>query len=235
MEHIVLSHVNKHLASNKILTDAQHGFQLGLSATTQILSAVHDWSYILQNRSQVDTIFLDFQKAFDRVPHQRLRIKLQYDGIAGDTFDWIMAFLSDRKQSVIVDGSQSSWRDVSSGVPQGSVIGLTLFLIFINDIQDNIKSSLRLFADDCVVYREIATDDDYHLLQQVLLQLSSWSATWQMKFNVKKCAVLSITRKRSPRIYEYHLDNTKGQRVQIPWSDRDCWSEMESSLPEHQA
>ena len=118
-----------------------------------------------------------------------------------------MDFLSDRKQSVVVDGSQSSWRDVSSGVPQGSVIGPTHFLIFINDIQDNIKSPLRLFADDCVVYREIVTDDDYHILQQDLLQLSSWSATWQMKFNVKKCAVLSITRKRSPRIYEYYLDN----------------------------
>ena len=118
-----------------------------------------------------------------------------------------MAFLSNRKQSVVVDGSQSSWRDVSSGVPQGSVIGPTLFLIFINDIQDNIKSSLRLFADDCVIYREIVTDDDHHILQQDLLQLSSWSATWQMKFNVKKCAVLSITRKRSPRIYAYHLDN----------------------------
>ena len=81
-----------------------------------------------------------------------------------------------------------------------------LFLLFINDIQDNIKSSLRLFADDCVVYREIVTDNDHHILQQDLLQLSSWSAMWQMKFNVKKCAVLSITRKCSPRIYEYHLD-----------------------------
>ena len=111
MEHIVLSHVNKHLAANKILTDAPHGFRQGLSTTTQLSSAVHDWSYTLQNRCQVDTI-LDFQKAFDRVPHQRLRIKLQYYGIAGDTLDWIMAFLSDRKQSVIVDGSQSSWRDV---------------------------------------------------------------------------------------------------------------------------
>ena len=123
--------------------------------------------------------------------------QLQYYGIAGDT----LALLSDRKQSVVVDGSQSSWQDVSSGVPQGSVIGPTLFFIFINDIQDNSKSPLRLFADDCVVYREIVTDDDYHILQQDLLQLSSWSATWQMKFNVKKCAVLSITRTRSPCIY----------------------------------
>ena len=177
---IVLSHVSKYLASNKIHTDAQHGSRQGLSTTTQLLSVVHDWSYILPNRSQVDTIFLDFQKAFDRVPHQRLRIKLQHYSIAGYTLDWVMVFLSNRKQSVVVDGSQSSWRDVSSVVPQGSVIGPTLFLILINDIQANTKSSLRLFADGCVIYREIVTDDDSHILQQDLLQLSSWSATWQI-------------------------------------------------------
>ncbi|XP_072182188.1 uncharacterized protein [Diadema setosum] len=205
MEHVILSHVSKHLASNKILTDTQHGFRQGLSATTQLSSAVHDWSSILQKRSQVDTIFLDFQKAFDRVPHQRLRIKLQYYGISGDTLNWIMAFLSDRTQCVVVDGSKSSWQNVPSGVPQGSVIGPTLFLIFINDIQENIKSSLRLFADDCVIYKEILSDDDHHILQKDLLQLSSWSTTWQMKFNVEKCAVLSITRKRTPDTYTYRL------------------------------
>ena len=89
------------------------------------------------------------------MPHERLGIKIQHYGIAGDTLNWILAFLSHRKQSVVVDGSQSSWRGVSSGLPQGSVICPTLFLLFINDIQDNIKSPLWLFADDCVVYREI--------------------------------------------------------------------------------
>ena len=100
----------------------------------------------------------------------------------------------------------SSWLDVSYGIPQGSVIGPTLSLIFIIDIQDNIKSPLRLVANDCVIYREIVTDNDYHILQQDLMQLSSWSATSQMKFNVKNCAVLSITRKRSC-IFEYQFDN----------------------------
>ena len=207
MEHIILSHVSKHLASNRILTDAQHGFRQGLSTTTQLSLAVDDWSSALQHRSQVDAIFLDFQKAFDRVPHQRLQIKLQFYGISGDTLNWIMSFLTDRQQAVVIDGTQSSWRNVSSGVPQCSVLGPTLFLIFINDITDQVQSKIRLFADDCVVYRDIASEVDHQILQHDLAQLSTWSSVWQMSFNVKKCGVLSITRKRSPSIFDYKLHN----------------------------
>ena len=141
------------------------------------------------------------------MPHQRLCTKLRYYGISGDTLSWIMSFLTNRQQAVVVDGSQSPWKEVTSGVPQGSVIGPTLFLIFINDIQDNIQSRIRLFADDCVIYREIMTNSDHQILQQDLQQLSTWSSTWVMSFNVKKCAVLSITQKRKPYIFQYHLCN----------------------------
>ena len=102
MEHLILSHVSKHLASNNILTDAQHGFRQGLSTSTQLSSIVHDWSSVLQKRSQVDVVFLDFQKAFDRVPHHRLCMKLQYYGISGDSLNWIMSFLTERKQAVVI-------------------------------------------------------------------------------------------------------------------------------------
>ena len=124
-----------------------------------------------------------------------------------DSLSWITSFLANRQQAVVVDGSQSPWKDVTSGVPQSSVIGPTLFLIFINDIQDNIQSRIRLFADDCVIYREIMTNSDHQILQQDLQQLSTWSSTWLMSFSVKKCAVLSITRKRKPSIFQYHLCN----------------------------
>ena len=213
MEHIILSHVSKHLASNNILTDAQHGFRQGLSTSTQLSSIVHDWSSVLQKRSQFDVVFLDFQKAFDRVPHHRLCMKLQYYGISGDSLNWIMSFLTERKQAVVIDGTQSSWRAVTSGVPQGSVIGPTLFLLFINDIQDNIQSSIRLFADDCVVYREIVNEDDHLKLLQDVQLLSIWSQTWLMNFNVQKCGIHSITRKRTPRIYQYKLLNDEIPRV----------------------
>nr|XP_054774593.1 uncharacterized protein LOC129282754 [Lytechinus pictus] len=207
MEHVVLSHVSKHLASNNILTDAQHGFRQGLSTVTQLTSAIDDWTSVIQKRGQVDAVFLDFQKAFDRVPYQRLHSKLLYYGITGDTLNWIMSFLTNRRQAVVVDGTKSQWKSVTSGVPQGSVIGPTLFLLFINDIQDQIRSSMRLFADDCVIYREISKSTDHHILQQDLQQLSNWSSTWLMNFNVKKCAVLSITRKRVPGFYDYSLCN----------------------------
>eukprot|EP00057_Strongylocentrotus_purpuratus_P018844 XP_011673318.1 PREDICTED: RNA-directed DNA polymerase from mobile element jockey-like [Strongylocentrotus purpuratus] len=98
MEHIILSHVSKHVAVNNILTDAQHGFRRDLSTTTQLTTAVHDWSSILQQRSQADIIFLDFKKAFDRVPHLLLSTKLQYYGISGDSLQWIMSLLTDNRQ-----------------------------------------------------------------------------------------------------------------------------------------
>ena len=166
---------------------------------------VHDWSSVLQKRSQVDVVFLDFQKAFDRVPHQRLHTKLEYYGIIGDSQAWLMSLLSGRQQAVVVDGSRSSWRDVTSGVPQGSVIGPTLFLLYINDICDDLQSTIRLFADDCVIYKEICNEYDHHILQRDLQRLSTWSTDWLMSFNIKKCGVMSITRKRNSYIHVYQL------------------------------
>ena len=186
MEHIVLSDLSKHLAANNILTEDQHGFRQRLSTTTQLTSVVHDWSSILQKCSQVDIVFLDFQKAFDRVPHQRLRSKLENYGVIRDSQAWIMSLLCNRKQAVVVDGSRSSWSDVTSGVPQGSSIGPTLFLLYINDIQDNIQSPMKLFADDCAIYREICKEDDHQALQRDLQCLSTWSSDWLMNFNIKK-------------------------------------------------
>ena len=124
-----------------------------------------------------------------------------------------MALLSNRQQAVVVNGSLSSWKDVTSGVPQGSVIGPALFLLYINDIHVNIKSTTRLFADDGVVYREIKSQSDHNILQEDLDTLSTWSKTWLMGFNIKKCAVLTITRKRKPSTHMYHLVGEHVPRV----------------------
>ena len=206
LEHIVLSHMAKHLSSHNIILDAQHGFRERLSTVTQLITSVHDWATTIEHRGQTDVVLLDFSKAFDKVSHRHLSAKLHYYGIRGSTpLSWINAFLHNRKQAVSVNGHLSSWVDVSSGVPQGSVLGPALFLLYINDIQDNISSRIRLFADDSIVYREIHSDLDHTILQQDLQTLTEWSNNWLMDFNVKKCAILSITRKRSPFLFQYSI------------------------------
>ena len=154
LEHIIVSNINKHLAFESILADCQHGFRSQRSCETQLVQFFHDLVSNLdralnRNHRQTDVIIMDFAKAFDKVPHRRLLYKLDYYGIRGSTHNWITSWLSGRFQKVVLDGQASDPVPVLSGVPQGSVLGPVLFLIFINDLPENIRSSVRLFADDC--------------------------------------------------------------------------------------
>ena len=176
LEHILVSNINKHLALDSILTDCQHGFRSRRSCETQLVQFVHDIISNLdgamnQGHKQTDLIIMDFAKAFDKVPHRRLLHKLDHYGIRGSTHKWISSWLSGRSQQVVLDGQASDPVPVLSGVPQGSVLGPILFLIFINDLPDNIKSSVRLFADDCVLYRNIHSLQD--CLRKILTVLGS--------------------------------------------------------------
>ena len=139
--------------ANDVIPHHQHGFQTGLSCQTQLVETVHDWASSMKNKKQTDILLLDFYKAFDTVPHKRLLNKLNYYGITGPTLQWINSFLSNRTQTVSVNGYHSSPANVISGVPQGSVLGPVLFLLYINDITDSINSNIRLFADDSILYR----------------------------------------------------------------------------------
>ncbi len=130
---------------------------------------------------------LDFSKAFDKVAHNRLLLKLRHCGVHGQTLSWIQDFLLDRSQCVVVDGEQSPPAPVTSGVPQGSVVGPVLFLVYVNDLPDCVSSSVRLFADDTVIYRHIIqTDADCQILQDDLKKLETWEALWQMEFHPSK-------------------------------------------------
>src|SRR5664279_802390 len=149
--------------------------------------------------------YLTFSKAFDSVPHQRLLRKIESYGIQGNTLKWISSFLSSRRQRVVINGSQSPWTSVISGVPQGTVLGPLLFLLYINDITDGIQSDIRLFADDCILYRVIKTISDTTKLQEDIDRLHLWSRIWQMNFNAKKCHVLSIYRSRQKPTLNYKL------------------------------
>ena len=189
MEHILCSHLSDHLEINNILTPHQHGFRKGFSTET-----LDDWLSSLDKRIRTDVLLIDFSKAFDSVPHQRLLLKLNYYGITGNSPFWIKYFLLDRTQCVQVSGTRSSWISVTSDVPQGRVLGPLLFLIYINDIVHNLNSKIKLFADDAVLYSEVSNVDDVSLFQQDLDTLSRWAATWQMNFNLVKCNNMSITR-----------------------------------------
>ena len=176
LEHILVSNINKHLALDSILADCQHGFRSQRSCETQLVQFVHDIisnldGAVNRGHKQTDLIIMDFAKAFDKVPHRRLLHKLEYYEIRGSTHKWINSWLSGRTQKVVLDSQASDPVPVSSGVPQGSVLGPVLFLIFINDLPDNIRSSVRLFADDCVLYRTIHSLQDCLTLQEDLTSL----------------------------------------------------------------
>ena len=151
-------------------------------------TVINDWAKILDNRGQVDTFILDFEKAFDTPPHELLKSKLFSYGIGGKTLKWIDSFLCFRQQRVVVNGVKSDWAPVLSGVPQGTVLGPLLFSLYINNISSDIeseiinKNQIRLFTDDCVCYRE--TD-----------RLGSWARKWGMRFQPVKCNMIQLTRK----------------------------------------
>ena len=213
LEHIVFSNVSHFLESHNILTPRQHGFRLGHSCESQLILAVDDWAQAIDQGLQTDIAIFDFSKAFDSVPHHRLLLKIEAYGIRGTTLQWIRAFLTDRRQRVVQNGAKSSWQPVISGVPQGTVLGPLLFLLYINDIVNNISSEIRLFADDCVLYRRIHCLDDCRALQSDIDTLLHWSRTWQMQFNNKKCYILPVTRKRSKIGYDYCLGEDRLSEV----------------------
>ena len=213
MEHVIRTQVTEHLEKNNIFSDAQHGFRKRRSCETQLLLTVDDLAREIDRGGQTDTILLDYAKAFDKVPHQRLVMKLYYYGIRGRTLIWIQNFLANRTQQVAVEGEKSETADVTSGVPQGSVLGPTLFLVYINDIGDNITSKLRLFADDTILYRSIRNSTDTRILQEDLERLQAWEQQWQMEFNVNKCHVLSVTNKKKPHPPNYHLHGHRLEEV----------------------
>ena len=142
---------------------------------TQLITVINDWAKILTKGGQVDTFILNFEKAFDTPPHELLKSKLYGRGIGGKTLKWIDSFLCVRQQRVVVNGIKSDWDPVLSGVPQGIVLGPLLFSLYINDITTDTDSEIRLFADDCVCYREIKGTEDTVKLLEDIDRLGCWA------------------------------------------------------------
>ena len=208
LEHIIHSNVMSHFDANNILTDKQHGFRKRRSCESQLIVTIDNIAKHLATGDQVDVILLDFEKAFDKVPHSRLLLKLHYYGVRGPVRSWIESFLTNRKQQVVLDGTKSSKDDVLSGVPQGTVLGPLLFLAYINDMPECTSSDIRLFADDSLMYRVIRNDNDRAKLQQDLDALEKWEKTWLMSFNASKCYTIHIApAAKKPTEYQYRLHN----------------------------
>ena len=204
LEHILTSATMTHLDSH-ILTPRQHGFRKRRSCETQLLEFIDEVSSTMERGIPTDVIVMDFAKAFDRVNHSLLVHKLDHYGIRGSTNRWIANFLHGRKQAVVVDGAKSGYIDVTSGVPQGSVLGPCLFLAYINDLPQRVSSPCRQFADDTILYRFVTTAQDRTTLQEDLGRLEDWASEWDMTFHPDKCSRLSLTRSRNNEDYDYVL------------------------------
>ena len=192
METLVKQVLTKHLEENHLLSTKQHGFIKGRSTTTQLLAYLTECADIVASGGVVDAIYFDFAKAFDTVPHQRLLSKLSSYGIGGCLLDWIKSFLLDRRQVVRVNGVESYSCEVKSGVPQGSVLGPLLFVIYINDLPECITSTSYLFADDTKILRKIYSEEDAKQLQHDIDILDTWSKKWLLRFHPDKCHVLTL-------------------------------------------
>ena len=206
LERVLFSRISDFATNN--LHDLQHGFRPKRSCVTQLLQVLHELGRALDTGKEIDVIYLDFSKAFDSVSHNKLLFKLKSYGISGSLFDWLSDYLSEWKQRVVVEGISSEYLDVTSGVPQGSILGPLLFLLYVNDLPDVASNStVALFADDSKCFNIIESSSDHHLLQQDLDAMCDWSLSWQLKFNTSKSFLLRISRKRFPSTSSYSLDN----------------------------
>ena len=211
METIIRDAIENHLESNCLINDSQHGFRRKRSCTTNLIEFYNTVISDYDKRNSVDLIYLDFEKAFDTVPHERLLTKLASHGIRGNLLSWIRNWLRNRKQRVVLNGKTSSWKDVTSGVPQGSVLGPLLFVVYINDIDHGLKSTVSKFADDTKLCGIANSHADQLDIQEDLDKLAQWSEKWLMKFNPSKCKVMHIGRNNIK--YDYKLFGKKITKV----------------------
>ena len=202
-ESFVKTELFNHIIKNDLLSNNQFGFCPGRSCSTQLLVTLQDWLINLDNKTPVDCIYMDFKKAFDSVPHQRLLVKLKGYGIDGNVLNWIEDFLTDRSQYVSINGFKSSTKPVTSGVPQGSVLGPTLFIYFINDLPEVVKAIAKMFADDTKSYTSLTSYKDHCDLQSDIDNMDQWTYEWLLFFNNEKCKCMHLG-KNNPH-YNYTI------------------------------
>ena len=198
MESIIVSQMLIYLRKYNLLTKEQYGFLSRRSTCTQLIDTLHTWSEAINKRQRVDSVYIDFSKAFDTVSHTKLLLKLNAYGFEYEILNWIASFLQGRSQIVCVEFETSSPEKVISGVPQGSVLGPLLFILFINDIITCLEEEcqIKLFADDAKIF-SCRSVDNIHLSKS-LENLCQWAKTWQLRIAFEKCAVLTVGNTKVP-------------------------------------
>ena len=200
----------KHVCSTKT-RPSQFGFVPGRSCTLQLLVCIEKWTKQFDEGNNVDIIYTDFSKAFDVVSHSKLITKIFSTGITGEIGNWIKDFLSNRYQRVRIQDSFSSWIPVKSGVPQGSVLGPVLFLLYINDLPKALHENIiELFADDAKLNKSISSGEDAAILQANFNRMVSWSDKWSLKLNTNKCKVLHISKSSDSVKQSYYMNSPEG-------------------------
>ena len=227
LERIMRSKLMDHLITNKIINLSQHGFMSERSCQTNLLEFLDKITAMLDEGKAADIIYLDYSKAFDKICHSKLIKKLEAHGIRGNVQRWISEWLRDRQQWVEIKGCKSSRKPVTSGVPQGSVLGPLLFIIYINDIdiEANNIDILRKFADDTKGAKEIDGPEDAAHLQNCINNLEEWGKKWSMEFNVKKCKIMHCGR-NNPK----HSYSIGGETLKVVDSEKDIGVTITSNL-----
>jgi hypothetical protein len=211
LESIIKDSVMDHLLTQELIKDSQHGFMPGRSCASNLAIFLDTATKVLDDGKSADIFYLDFAKAFDKVPHHRLMIKVRAKGIDGKIGKWLEEWLRDRIQTVVVNGEESEESKVESGVPQGTIMGPPLFTVFIDDLDDFVRliELLIKFADDGKGLKIIENIQDQHKLQQTLDSLCEWARIWSMKFNVAKCKIMHIGRSNPGYKYYMHGEELK--------------------------
>ena len=198
-ERCMHKHIYNYLTTNKCITECQSGFVEGDSTVNQLISIYNDFLYNYDKNTTTQAVFFDISKAFDRVWHKGLLHKLKSIGIRGKLLEWFCDYLSNRTQCVVIKSEKSTMQTVKSGVPQGSVLGPLLFLVYINDIVKNIESAIKLFADDTSTSLSMNNANiRKYILDSDLQKINSWAQAWKVKFNDKKTEMINIKRGASP-------------------------------------
>ena len=227
MEKLIRNHIILHMKENHLFTSKQYGFISGRSTSLQLLEVLDKWTEALDRGESIDCVYMDYQKAFDTVPHNRLISKLRAYKISEQMINWIQSFLTNRIQKVVVNGEELDWKSVTSGIPQGSVLGPLMFVIFINDLPDIVNSDIYLFADDTKVFKNIQNMMDSNILQNDLNIMSLWSDTWLLKFHPDKCKHMNISSNKNININNYDLGNTNLEHIN---SEKDIGVIIDSQL-----